>query len=285
MQINGQTRIVGIIGDPVKHSRSPQMHNAAFNHLNLNFAYIPFHVKPELVGEAIKGMKALDIVGLNVTVPHKIEVMKYLDEISPAARIIGAVNTIYVKDNRLIGDNTDGCGFVRALVEDEDITIAGKNAVILGSGGSARAIGHALLKEGINRLIFCNRTVSKAEEMAISFQTQGAAFVAGMGITDGMSEITHADILINTTSAGMKQDDPLLIDSGWLQEGQVVCDIIYSPPRTLLLQEAKKRGAIAINGLGMLVHQGALSFEIWTGCPAPVEIMRKAVDMDNNKWI
>ncbi|MFH1860921.1 MAG: shikimate dehydrogenase [bacterium] len=278
MQINGQTKIVGIIGDPVKHSRSPQMHNAAFNHLKLNLVYVPFHVKPESLGEAIKGMKALDMVGLNVTVPHKIEVMKYLDEISPAAGIIGAVNTIYVKDNRLIGDNTDGYGFVRALVEDEGITIAGKTIVVLGSGGSARAIGHALLQERIRMLIFCNRTISKANEMARSFETQTqGAFVASMGITDNRAEIIRADILINATSVGMKQNDPLLIDPAWIRKGQVVCDIIYSPPQTLLLQKAKKRGAKTINGLGMLVHQGALSFEIWTGCPAPVEIMRKAI--------
>jgi shikimate dehydrogenase len=217
------------------------------------------------------------MVGLNVTVPYKIEVMKYLDEISPAASIIGAVNTIYIKNNRLIGDNTDGLGFVKALTDDEGITIAGKNVVILGAGGSARAIGYALLKEGVSRLIFCNRTASKAEEMAASFQTQGVMFVAGMGIADSMAEITHADILINTTSVGMKPNDSLLIDPTWIREEQIVCDVIYSPPQTMLLQEAEKRGARVMNGLGMLVHQGALSFEIWTGCSAPVEIMRKAV--------
>ncbi len=276
MQINGQTRVVGIIGDPVNHSRSPQMHNAAFNHLNLNIVYIPFHVRPESLEQAIKGMKALGMVGLNVTVPHKIEVMKYLDAISPAAGVIGAVNTIYVQDNRLIGDNTDGHGFVRALLDDEGITIAGKNVVILGSGGSARSIGYAMLKNGVNRLIFCNRTASRAKEMAVSFQTPGV-FVAGMGMVDSMDEIIHADILINSTSVGMKPDDPLLIDPAWIRKGQIVCDIIYSPPQTLLLQEAEKRGARVINGLSMLVHQGALSFERWTGCSAPVGIMREAI--------
>ena len=273
MSIDGQTRVVGIIGDPVQHSLSPQMHNAAFKHLKLNFVYIPFHVKPEEVGEAIRGMKALGVVGLNVTVPHKIEVMKYLDEITQDAAAIGAVNTICVKGNGLVGDNTDGQGFVRSLVEDEGVTIASKNVVILGSGGSARAIGYALLKEGASRLIFCNRTVSRAEEMARSFQSQGV-FVAGMGVIDGADEITRADILINTTSAGMKQGDPLLIDPMWIRAGQVVYDIIYSPPETPLLQAAKARGARAINGLGMLIHQGALAFEIWTGCSAPVEVMR-----------
>ncbi|MDI6781179.1 MAG: shikimate dehydrogenase [bacterium] len=276
MQINGQTSVVGIIGDPVNHSRSPQMHNAAFNHLNLNMVYVPFHVRQESLGQAIKGMKALGMVGLNVTVPHKIEVMKYLDEISPAAGIIGAVNTIYVHDNRLIGDNTDGHGFVRALAEDEGISITGKNVVILGSGGSARAIGYALLKNGASRLIFCNRTASRAEKMAESFQTPGV-FVAGMGIIDSMVEITQSDILINTTSVGMKQDEPLLINPAWIKKGQIVCDIIYSPLQTLLLQEAEKRGARVINGLGMLVHQGALSFEIWTEHSAPVEVMRKVL--------
>ncbi len=281
MQINGQTSVVGIIGDPVKHSCSPQMHNAAFNHLNLNMVYIPFHVRPESLGETINGMKALGLVGLNVTVPHKIEVMKYLDEISPAASVIGAVNTIHVKDNRLIGDNTDGFGFVRALIEDEGITIAGKSVVILGSGGSTRAIGYALLKNGVNRLVFCNRTASKAEELAKELLEKMAktqdVFVAGMGLINSMTEITQADILINTTSVGMKPADPLLIDPSWIRKGQVVCDIIYSPPQTLLLQEAEKRGARVVNGLGMLVHQGALSFEIWTGRSAPVEIMRKAI--------
>lgn len=276
MPINGRTKIVGIIGDPVEHSLSPVMHNAAFKHLNMNFAYIPFHVKPEQLSQAIKGMRALGMIGLNVTVPHKIEVMEYLDEISSAAAAIGAVNTIYIKDNRLIGDNTDGQGFIRALIEDEGITIAGKSVVILGAGGSARAIGYSLLKEGISRLIFCNRTISRAEEMARSFQSM-SVFVAGMGIEDSREEITQTDIIINTTSIGMKQGDPLLIDPSLIKKGQVVYDIIYSPPETPLLQWAKARGARAINGLGMLVHQGALAFELWTGCPAPIMIMRKAI--------
>lgn len=305
MQVNGKTRVVGIIGDPIDHSRSPQMHNAAFNHLKLNMVYVPFHVKPESVGKAIKGMKALGIIGLNVTVPHKIEVMKYLDEISPDASAIGAVNTIYIKDNRLIGDNTDGHGFVKSLADDEGITVAGKDVVILGSGGSARAIGCFLVKKGgVKRLIFCNRTASRAKkiakEMAILIQPQNMV-VAGGGIPDEVwttylsqpdrvkrldvgrgidsrAEIIHADIIINTTSVGMRQDDPLLIDPAWIREGQIVCDVIYSPLQTLLLQEAAKRGARVINGLGMLIHQGALSFEMWTGCPAPVDVMRKAVE-------
>jgi len=273
MPINGQTKVVGIIGDPVKHSLSPQMHNVAFKHLNLDFVYIPFHVKPESVGEAIKGMRALAMVGLNVTVPHKIEVMKYLDEVSPDAKAIGAVNTIFFKDNKCIGDNTDGRGFIRALIEDEGIIIAGKSVVILGAGGSARAIGHSLIKDGVGRLIFCNRTVSKAESIAGSFQPMGIS-VAGMGIIDSRDEIAQADMIINTTSIGMKQGDPLLINPEWIRKRQIVYDIIYSPPETLLLQAAKARGARVMNGLGMLIHQGALAFEIWTGCPAPVEVMR-----------
>ena len=273
MPINGQTKVVGIIGDPVKHSLSPQMQNVAFKHLNLDFVYIPFHVKPESVGEAIKGMRALAMVGLNVTVPHKIEVMKYLDEVSPDAKAIGAVNTIFFKDNKCIGDNTDGRGFIRALIEDEGIIIAGKSVVILGAGGSARAIGHSLIKDGVGRLIFCNRTVSKAESIAGSFQSMGIS-VAGMGIIDSRDEIAQADMIINTTSIGMKQGDPLLINPEWIRKRQIVYDIIYSPPETLLLQAAKARGARVMNGLGMLIHQGALAFEIWTGCPAPVEVMR-----------
>jgi len=273
MPINGQTKVVGIIGDPVKHSLSPQMHNVAFKHLNLDFVYIPFHVKPESVGKAIKGMRALAMVGLNVTVPHKIEVMKYLDEVSPDAKAIGAVNTIFFKDNKCIGDNTDGRGFIRALIEDEGIIIAGKSVVILGAGGSARAIGHSLIKDGVGRLIFCNRTVSKAESIAGSFQSMGIS-VAGMGIIDSRDEIAQADMIINTTSIGMKQGDPLLINPEWIRKRQIVYDIIYSPPETLLLQAAKARGARVMNGLGMLIHQGALAFEIWTGCPAPVEVMR-----------
>ncbi|MFH1097145.1 MAG: shikimate dehydrogenase [Candidatus Desantisbacteria bacterium] len=276
MPINGQTKVVGIIGDPVKHSLSPQMHNAAFKHLKLNLVYVPFHVKPEQLNEAIKGMMALGMVGLNVTVPHKIEVMKYLDEISPDAKAIGAVNTISIKNNKCIGDNTDGRGFIRALIEDEGITIAGKNIVILGAGGSARAIGHSLIKDGVKRLIFCNRTAPRAEEMAKSFQSMGVS-VAGMGIIDSRDEIAQADMIINTTSAGMKQGDPLLIDPSLIRKGQIVYDIIYSPPETPLLQTAKNSGARAINGLGMLIHQGALAFEIWTGCPAPVEVMREAI--------
>jgi shikimate dehydrogenase len=278
LHITGDTHVVGIIGDPIKHSLSPKMHNAAFEYLNLNYVYVPFHVRVEDVAKAIEGIRTLGIKGINVTVPHKVAVMQYLDEITDAADAIGAVNTIYWMNGRLIGDNTDGAGFIRALIHDEGIKLDGKNVVILGAGGSARAIGYALVNAGVKILTLCNRTISKAEDITKMLRKYNIN-VHAMGLdTTNLEEIIHnADIIVNTTSVGMNPQDGLLIPGEWIHKNQIVYDIIYNPVQTLLLKEAKQKGAKAINGLGMLIHQGALAFEIWTGKHAPIEVMKKAI--------
>ncbi len=274
--ISGKTRCCGIIGDPVEHTMSPAMHNAAFNKLGLDYVYLPFLVKPEELGRAIQGMRALNIRGLNVTIPHKAAVIQFLDELDGLAARIGAVNTIVNDSGVLRGYNTDAAGFLQALLE-KGIDPKGKNVVILGAGGASRAISFILAGKGA-KLTILNRTPSKAVECArvISriFPTQARALELN---TENLAKIVRkADMLVNTTSIGMSPDaNETLVASALIRPGLVVFDIVYNPVKTRLLGEAEKAGAATISGLEMLLWQGALAFEKWTGLKAPVELMRE----------
>ena len=276
MNINGSTKIVGVFGYPVKHTASPCMHNAAFEAIGLNWVYLPFEVKPELLESAVKALMPINIEGVNLTIPHKKAVVPFLDELSPEAEFIGAVNTIVKKGNKLVGYNTDGQGFIKAL-EEEKISPEGKSILILGAGGAANAIIYQLLVEGAKRIIVANRTVEKAKALGKHFKEKGKIEV--LHLDNSMkSSIKDIDILINTTSVGMKEADLLLVDEDVLAKSlEAVVDIIYSPLETKLLRTAKKKGIKTVNGLGMLLHQGALSFELWTGKKAPMKVMRKAL--------
>ena len=279
MQITGQTKIIGIIGDPIKHSRSPQIHNAAITALGLDYVYVPFHVQPDDLGAAIEGFKATNVVGINVTIPHKQNVISYLDEISREATLIGAVNTLIFKDGGIIGENTDAPGFLQAMEEEGLDVPQGGSAVIIGAGGSARAVVVALALAGIRTICIANRTVSRAIALATDLSEQTDASIYGIGLDDPKlsNAVGTSQLIVNTASTSMDVSHPLLIDPEWLEPQSIVYDIVYTPPETRLLQAAAEKDCHTIGGLGMLVHQGAIAFERWTGVNPPVETMRQAL--------
>lgn len=276
MKIKGSTNIVGLIGHPVEHSFSPPMHNAAFEKLGMDYAYVAFDVDPNNLGSAIEGAKSLNIKGFNVTIPHKIEVMQFLDEIDEVAGLIGAVNTIDFKNMK--GYNTDGIGAVRAI--EEVISIKDKNVVIAGAGGASRAISFYLAKYGADSITILNRNVDRAISLAGDVLDSG--LIADVQ-ADSMSEINNylsdADILVDTTPMGMHPhvDDEPIARAEDMHEDLVVFDAVYNPNETVLIKEAIKAGAKPVYGIKMLLYQGAESFKIWTGVDAPVDEMEKAL--------
>ena len=266
--INGKTKIIGIFGDPIEHTLSPLMHNAAFKHLKLNYCYVPFSVKREQLKEAVQAIKALNLIGVNITVPHKEAVIQYLNQLSEEARYIGAVNTILNENGKLKGFNTDARGFIISL-QKEKVSVKDKNILILGAGGAAKAIAYGVLKEGGNLYIF-NRTLSKAYKIRDS--------LSGIGKIEVIEELNNQvmekiHIIINATSLGLKENDPMPLNPALLKKKHIFYDIVY--PETPIMREAKKIGCKTIGGLGMLLWQAALAFEIWTSKPAPVKVMKK----------
>lgn len=276
--MNNDTVLYGVIGDPIRHTRSPMMLNLAFRETRVNARYAAFHVRPEQLGQAIAGLRAFGFGGLNVTIPHKVQVMQYLDEIDEGARVIGAVNTIVNREGRLIGYNTDGIGYVRSLKEEAEPDLSGKKIVVLGAGGASRGILWALGRERPASILLANRTQNKAERLAAGLQAQSPAEITAIGWDHVQEACREADIVINTTSVGMSPNtDASPIDPAWLKPGAVASDLIYNPLTTKFLQEAERRGCRIHGGLGMFVYQGAYAFEYWTGKPAPVQAMREAV--------
>jgi len=275
--IKGTTRLVGIFGYPVAHSGSPRMHNAAFSHLGLDYVYVPFEVRPEDLRQAVEALRALNIAGINVTIPHKESIIPFLDGISREVDLIGAVNTVKLERGQLKGYNTDAQGFLESLQEN-GIEPQGMKALVIGAGGASRAVVCALGKAGAREVVIANRTLARAEEIAAKQnELFGGKNIRGVDLSEISSQAETADLIINTTSLGMKADDPLLLDPKVLTLRHKVVDIIYHPPETLLLREARIRGAITINGMGMLVNQGAIAFELWTGIAPPRPLMRQAL--------
>lgn len=272
----GEALLFGVMGDPVRQSKSPIMHNCALQELGIHGTYAALHVKPDALSDAIRGIRALGYLGVNVTIPHKVTVMEYLDEIDDAARLIGAVNTIVNDSGRLIGYNTDGIGYVRSLKEEVERNLRGKRILILGAGGAARGIVHALMQEEPERIWIANRTVERAQELAVDFRTLGP--IVGLG-TEQIADIyEEVDVIINTTSVGMfPHTEDVPVNTDWLRPEMIVSDLIYNPLETKFLRLAKQRGCRIHGGLGMFVYQGAYAFEYWTGKTAPVEAMRQAV--------
>jgi len=270
--------IYGVIGDPIEHSLSPQMHNAAFKKLGLNCIYLPFRVKPRYLKSAIMGMRALNIRGFNVTTPHKTAVVKFLCELDEAAQEVGAVNTIDNDEGRLVGYNTDGLGALKALQEKNEDP-SGKSVVLIGAGGAARAIAFTLARRARSILIL-NRTQHRAVKLAEDIERKlGKKILARPLARDSLLQSLHdADILINATSVGMyPRIEQTVATRKVLHSGIVVFDIVYNPVKTLLLREAEAAGAKTITGVGMLVHQGAEAFKIWTNRSPPAEVMRRAL--------
>jgi shikimate dehydrogenase len=275
--ISGKTRVCGVIGDPIEHTLSPIMHNAAFKALKLDFAFLAFKVKAADVEKAVSGMRALGIYGLNVTMPHKSAVINYLDEVDQAAKAIGSVNTILNKDGRLFGFNTDGIGALQALREN-GVEPRGKKVLLLGAGGAARAIAYTLAREA-DELVILNRTAKQAAKLAnLLKQTFDRKVVADALSPNGIKDnLQDSDVLINATSVGMKPNaDQTPVAFEWLRPDLAVMDIVYNPIETKFAKDAKAAGAKVVSGFEMLIYQGAASFEIWTGHSAPVEVMRHA---------
>ena len=277
MQITGKTKIVGVIGDPVEHSHSPQMHNAAFVELGLNYVYVPFHIQPDALPAAIEGFKAINVVGLNVTIPHKQAVIPFLDEISREVELIGAVNTLTFENGRIKGDNTDGLGFLEGMRETGLELPQGESALVIGAGGSARAVIVALSSIGLETIFIANRTTSKAIKLAEGLSDTIGTPIHGIGLDDPqLAEIVNGvALVVNTASVGMDISRPPLINAEWLRPQTAVYDIVYTPPETRLLLAAAERGCHTIQGLGMLVYQGAIAFEKWTKVTPPVKTMKQ----------
>lgn len=276
MKIKGSTNIVGLIGHPVEHSFSPPMHNAAFDALNMDYAYVAFDVNPNDLKSAIEGAESLNIKGFNVTIPHKVDVMQYLDELDEVARLIGAVNTIDFKN--LKGYNTDGIGAVKAI--EEVTSIKNKNVVVAGAGGASRAISFYIAKYGAESLTILNRNEAKAESLASDVSDSG---LIGEVASDSINAIGNymdgADVLIDTTPLGMHpniNDEPI-VKADMMDEDLVVFDAVYNPNETVLIKEAIKANAKPVYGIKMLLYQGTESFKIWTGKTAPVDVMEKAL--------
>jgi shikimate dehydrogenase len=274
----GRTKVCGIIGDPIEHTMSPVMHNAAFKNRGVDCVYLAFRVKKEELGKAIEGMRALNMRGLNITIPHKVAVIQFLDELDPLADKIGAVNTVVNDNGVLKGCNTDATGFLKALL-GKGTEPEGKNVVILGAGGASRAISFILAERG-SSLVILNRTWDKAKLCAdrISEIFQSEATALKLNRENLAAALSQADILVNATSVGMSPDiNETLVTSNLLKPDLVVFDIVYNPIKTRLQKEAEAAGATVIGGLDMLVWQGASAFEKWTGLKAPVELMREKV--------
>jgi shikimate dehydrogenase len=278
MELSGKTKICGVIGDPIDHSLSPVMHNAAFNSLKLDFVFVAFRVKKSELESAIGGMRSLDIHGLNVTMPHKSAVIKYLDEIDSTANFIGAVNTILNNNGSLMGYATDGVGALKAL-EENGVNLAGKKLLLLGAGGAAKAIAFSTAKEA-EELVILNRTVDNAKKLAEVLCRKLGKKTVGKALSPALirENLQDADVLINATPVGMHPNiDRSLVDPKWMRPGLSVMDIVYNPVETKLIKDAKAAGAKVISGVEMLIYQGAASFEIWTGHQAPIKVMKEAI--------
>lgn len=271
-----QKCLVGVFGDPVDDNPTVVMEQAAFDAEKLSMEYLTIQVKNDDLEAAMNGMRAMNFTGINITMPHKGNVLKYLDDVSECARIMGAVNTVYWKDGKLTGENTDGKGFIKSL-KDKNILIKGKNAVILGAGGAARAISVELANAGISRILIVNRNKERGEEL-VKIINQKTPAEGVFLLWDGIVTIPQdTDILVNATSIGFLDEAKPQIDYDSLNDNMIACDVIPNKVRTSFLKQAEKRNLQTFNGLEMLVNQGALAFELWTGKRAPIEVMKQAM--------
>ncbi|OGS22965.1 MAG: shikimate dehydrogenase [Elusimicrobia bacterium RIFOXYA2_FULL_39_19] len=273
MKINGSIKVVGIFGCPITHTLSPFMHNKAFDFLKLHYMYLPFHVEPKDLKTALEGIKCLNFAGLNITVPHKENALKYIDEIDAAAVKIGAINTVVIKNGKLKGYNTDGAGFLRSL--KSGFNPKNKTVLMLGAGGAGKAAGVALSAEKIKHLFIYDPDKIKAKNLYLNIGLPKKVTI--IADKTGMERIAvNADLIINTTPVGMHSGSPCVINPKLLNRKMYVYDVIYNR-ETELIKSAKKAGCKHSDGLGMLLYQGVAAFELWTGKKAPVKEMHKAL--------
>ena len=278
--INAATRLCAVLGSPIRHSASPAMHNAAYAALGLNWRYLAFEVDPKNLRAAIEGARAMNFAGLNLTVPHKLLAVDMVDELDASAKTWGAVNTIKFAPDaagkiRATGFNTDADGLANSLRQDLAVELRGAKVLLLGAGGAGRTAALKLAAENVAELFLVNRTASKAEEIAGEIKKQFPSVKVSVGYPK-----TEIDLLLNATALGLKPEDGSPLDEKQfsLKQTRAVYDMIYKPAETTLLKNATAAGCKTANGIGMLVGQGAKAFEIWTGQPAPVAVMRRAVE-------
>lgn len=270
-----------IIGYPLGHTLSPLMHNTAIEALGLPYRYEAEAVPPEGLAEAVSRFRAEAVAGLSVTIPHKEAIVPLLDAVEAEAERLGAVNTVFVDEGRFVGTNTDGVGFMQSLKEDAGYEPAGRRAVVLGAGGAARAVAAHLALAGASHVVIANRTLSRAERLSEDLgRAMGRSCFEPLPLEGAETErvVRDSPCLINTTSIGMAGDPRLPIPEEWIQSGQMVCDIVYRPLSTPLLEAAERRGAVVLGGLGMLIYQGAEAFLRWTGAEMPVDKVRPVLE-------
>jgi shikimate dehydrogenase len=278
MATNYKAELIGVFGHPVAENPTVVMLEAAFNKLNLNWRYLTIEVLPEDLENAMKGLRAFNMRGINLTIPHKVEVIKYLDEVSLAAGLMGAVNTVVRIGDKLLGENTDGKGFMHALTVDAKVDPKGKKVVVLGAGGAARAIAVELALAGTKQITIVNRSESRGQILADLLNSKTST-KTDLQIWKGSYSLpADTDILINATSIGLfpNVNDKPEVDYQSISPNMLVCDVIINP-MTPFLAEAEKRGSKILDGLGMLVYQGAIGFKIWTGIDAPMAVMHNAL--------
>lgn len=278
-EANYKAELVGVFGHPVAENPTIIMQEAAFKALNLNWRYLTIEVRPEDLADAMKGLRAMNMRGINLTIPHKVAVIKYLDVVAPDAALMGAVNTVRREADQLIGENTDGKGFIRSLRQDANVDPAGQKFVILGAGGAARAIGVEAALAGAQHITIVNRSAVRGEALTalLNEKTEAAASFVEWKTNHAIPADT--DVLVNATSIGlfpniMEKPD---INFATITPEMTVCDVIPNPPQTPFLREAAACGATTLDGLGMLVYQGAIGFAMWTGVEAPVAVMHQAL--------
>jgi shikimate dehydrogenase len=280
MSITGNTTLCVLLGYPVAHSASPRMQNAAFAALGLDWVYIPWAVRPEALPMALDALRRIEnFGGANVTIPHKEAVFEALDEFSPEALVIGAVNTIVPRGGTLVAHNTDGEGFLASLREEAGEEPRGKRVGLVGAGGGARSVAYALAQAGVTAISLFNRSQDRARSVVEQLRkTFPNLEILALGLHHIDADVLRRfDLLINATAVGMRSSDPPLFDYSILPDHLLVCDLIYRPSVTSLLAAARSRGCRILNGFGMLLLQGARAFELWTGCKAPVPVMRQAL--------
>jgi shikimate dehydrogenase len=272
--------LVGVFGDPVDENPTGIMQEAAFAAAGLNWRYLLLRVTGDDLSSAITGLRAMRFQGINLTIPHKVAVLKYLDEVAPDAALIGAVNTVRRASNRLIGENTDGKGFLRSVREDAGVDPAGKRVVFLGAGGAARAMSVELALAGASHITIVNRTQSRGEELVRTLKQKTPAQAEFVQWVGDYPVSPEADILVNATSIGLYPNtgDKPRVMMATMGPDLLVCDVIPNPPQTAFLTAAAGRGARTLDGLGMLVYQGAIAFKLWTGLEPSIPVMRQALE-------
>lgn len=276
--VTGKTSVYGVFGDPVAHSLSPLMHNAAFLNCAIDAIYVPFHVTAETLPAAVASLKALAIKGVNVTIPHKEAILPLLDEVDPQARQIGAVNTVVNKNGRLIGYNTDSSGFIRSARRELNFSPMGKKVLLLGAGGACRAAVQSLLSAGVRQITVANRHLHRAADLISGFQTceaQQRLVAVPYSSTDFLQAVTQADLLVNTTSVGLHGEILDFLPLENIKGSALIYDMVYSEAGTALVQTARSRGLSAIDGLSLLAAQGEDAFFIWTGVRLSDGFMRQ----------